>query len=272
MIIPDADSTPARARSAYRAGLVAPTAGIARGYAQANLIALPADQADDFRAFARANPRPCPLLDETAPGAVTSALAGDDLDLRTDLPGYRIWRDGELVAEMGDASAAWSERDDLVAFLIGCSFTFEFALLAAGVPVRHITAGRNVPMYATTVPCRPAGRFHGPLVVSLRGIPADRVDDAIAISGRYPAVHGAPMHVGDPGALGIADLDHPDFGDAPILEPGDVPVFWGCGVTPQAAVLASRPAFAITHSPGHMLITDTPDSAYLEPPLQQEVR
>lgn len=258
---PHADSTPAEAWAAYRRGLVAPTSGVARGAAQANLIVLPARDAADFRAFAAANPKSCPLLDVSEPGATTSRLIPGG-DLRTDLPGYRIWRHGELVEERADAVDAWAEHDDLVAFLIGCSFTFEALLLDAGVPVRHIDAGRNVPMYRTSVECEPAGRFAGRLVVSLRGIPADQVDEAVEITGRYPAVHGAPVHIGDPGAIGITDLDRPDFGDPPVLEPGDVPVFWACGVTPQSALMESRPAFAITHAPGHMLVTDARDDDY----------
>lgn len=258
---PTARTTPARARSAYRGGLIRPTAGIACGHVQANLIALPAADAADFARFARANPKPCPVLDTTDPGSVTSALINGD-DLRTDLPQYRIWRDGELVEEVADARAAWAEHDDLVAFLIGCSFTFEFALLAAGIPIRHIDAGRNVPMYRTAIDCTPAGRFGGKLVVSMRGIPEERVTDAARVSGRYPRVHGAPVHIGDPAGLGITDLDAPDYGDPPVLEPGDVPMFWACGVTPQSVVVSSRPAFAITHAPGHMLITDARDDDY----------
>ncbi|WBU37881.1 putative hydro-lyase [Homoserinibacter sp. YIM 151385] len=259
--LPTAASTPAEARAAYRSGLLAPTTGVASGHAQANLIALPAEDAADFRRFAELNPKPCPILDETSPGAVTSRLTAGG-DLRTDIPRYRVWRHGELVEERADAVEAWAEHDDLVAFLIGCSFTFEFPLLDAGIPIRHMAAGRNVPMYVTGIDCEPAGRFSGRLVVSMRGIPEDQVEAAIEVSGRYPAVHGAPVHVGDPAAIGIRDLHAPEHGDAPVLEPGDVPVFWACGVTPQAAVMASRPAFAITHAPGYMLVTDARDEDY----------
>ena len=259
----NANTTPAQARAAYRAGLKAPTAGIAHGFAQANLITLPADDAADFLEFAKRNPKPCPLLDVTAPGSVTSRLTRGG-DLRTDIPGYRIWHRGEITEEVTDASEAWATRDDLVSFVIGCSFTFEFPLLDAGVPVRHITAGTNVPMYETSIPCEPAGKFASPLIVSMRGIPADQVDTAVQVSARYPAVHGAPVHIGDPDAIGIRDLFAPEHGDPPVLNDGDVPVFWACGVTPQAAVTASKPDFAITHLPGHMLITDARDSDYLE--------
>ena len=254
--------TPEQARARFRAGAVHPTAGWSAGYAQTNLLAVPQDWADDVAAFCRQNPKPCPVLDVSAPGDATTVLA-PSADLRSDLPLYRVWRDGELVAETGDATGWW--RDDLVAFSIGCSFTFETALAADGIPLRHVEQGRNVPMYVTDKQCRPAGRLFGPMVVSMRPIPAELVSRATRISVTMPAVHGAPVHSGDPGALGIADLDKPDFGDPVRFESGDVPVFWACGVTPQAALMASRPPFAITHAPGHMLVTDVPDSVYREP-------
>ena len=266
----DASATqlePARAaRAAYRAGEAAPTSGVAHGLVQANLIAVPADWAFETLLFAQRNPKPCPVLEVLEAGRVESRLAPGS-DIRTDLPGYRVWRDGELVEETADAVAAWQEHPDLVAFLIGCSFTFEAGLADAGIPIRHRELGRNVPMYRTGTACEPAGRLHGDMVVSMRPIPASRVADAVAISGRFPAVHGAPVHIGDPGSLGIADLGAPDFGDPPELHDGrlpegQVPVFWACGVTPQAAIMASRPPFAVTHAPGHMFVTDVPDRAY----------
>ena len=249
---------PARLRAACRDGWSGPTAGHAAGFTQCNLIALPRDWAWDFLLFAQRNPKPCPVLDVTEPGRFDTVLA-PGADLRRDLPRYRIWRDGVLAEETPDAAAAWGEHPDLVAFLIGCSFTFETPLMQAGIEIRHIAQGCNVPMYRTSRDCRPAGRLSGPLVVSMRPIPADRVADAVTISGRFPAVHGAPVHVGDPGGLGIADLSRPDFGDPVAIRPGEVPVFWACGVTPQAAVMASRVPFAITHAPGHMFVTDIPD-------------
>lgn len=256
-----ASSSPDQARRTFRSGLVRPTAGLSQGYAQANLITLPRAEAAGFQEFARLNPKPCPLLD-VLDGTSEPAIA-PGADLRVDLPLYRVWRDGELVDEVSDATDAWGDPAALVSFLIGCSFTFEWALLDEGIPVRHITADRNVPMYRTNVSCVGAGAFSSPLVVSMRGIPAEMVDAAVEVSGRYPLVHGAPVHVGDPEKLGITDLQHPDYGDAPILEAGDVPVFWACGVTPQAAVVASRPRFAITHAPGHMFISDVPNDRYL---------
>lgn len=250
---------PAEARLAYRAGLAAPSAGIAPGFTQCNMISLPADWAWDFLLYAQRNPKPCPVLDVTEAGRFDTVLA-PGADLRRDLPLYRLWQDGRLVDEVTDASAAW--RDDLVTFLIGCSFTFETPLQQAGIEVRHIAQGCNVPMYATNRACRPAGRLSGPMVVSMRPIPADRVADAATITGRYPGVHGAPVHVGDPAALGIADLARPDFGDPVEIRDGEIPVFWACGVTPQAAVMASNVPFAITHAPGHMFITDIPDTKW----------
>lgn len=252
-------TTPAGARGLYREGLVAPTTGHARGFTQANLVMLPKDWAFDMLLFAQRNPQPVPLLDVTDPGSTGTALA-PGADLRTDVPRYRVWENGELVAEPTDVRDLW--RDDLVSFLIGCSFSFELALLDAGVPVRNLEQGRNVSMYRTNVECRPAGRLSGPLVVSMRPVPAAQVVAAVQVTGRMPQVHGAPVHVGAPEALGIEDLARPDFGQAVESLPGDVPVFWACGVTPQAALMASRPPFAITHAPGHMFVTDVPDAVY----------
>lgn len=253
--------TPAEARLLFRDGLVTPTAAWSRGWTQANLLVLPRDLALDFLVFAQRNPTPCPVLDVLEAGQVSGPLL--DGDVRTDLPAYRVYVDGELAEEVTDVRPWW--REDLVSFLVGCSFTFEAALVEGGVPVRHVEQGVNVPMYVTDRRCRPAGAISGPLVVSMRPVPADRVADAVRITSRYPAVHGAPVHVGDPAALGIADLGRPDFGDAVEVRDGEVPVFWGCGVTPQAAVMESRPPLAIAHAPGHMLVTDARDSAYLVP-------
>ena len=250
----------AELRSAIRAGdWTAPTAGLARGFVQANLVILPAKDAADFAEFCRLNARPCPLVEQTAPGDPEPRTCAPGADLRTDVPRYRVFRRGkpELV-EPSDIRDLW--RDDLISFLLGCSFTFEGALLDAGLPVRHIAEGRNVPMYRTSRLCQPAGRFAGNLVVSMRPFQPNQVEQVIAITGKFPTMHGAPIHVGDPAVLGIGDLSRPDFGDAVTIQPGEVPVFWACGVTPQLAICAAGCELAITHSPGCMFVTDWRDS------------
>lgn len=254
--------TPAQARAAFRDGLVVPTAGISGGFAQANLIIVPRPQAFDVLLFAQRNPKSCPLLGVLDAGQASGKLLPGG-DIRTDVPKYVVYEDGVPVAEPTDLTAYW--RDDLVTFIVGCSFTFETALQEAGLPVAHVDQGVNVPMYRTNRRCESAGAMGGPLVVSMRPFPAAQVADAVRITSRYPAVHGAPVHIGDPAALGIADLGRPDFGDAVAIAEGHLPVFWACGVTPQAAVMESRPRLAIGHAPGHMLITDARDSAYLVP-------
>ncbi|MGQ0839679.1 putative hydro-lyase [Actinokineospora sp.] len=249
---------PHAARAAFRSGTITSTSGWANGFAQANLVALPREHAYDMLLFAQRNPKPCPLLDVTDEGAWRTPLA--DADLRTDLPRYRVWRNGALVAEPTDVADVW--RTDLVSFLIGCSFTFEAALTAAGVPLRHVEQGTVVPMYRTNRLCRPAGGLRGPLVVSMRPVPAELVATAVQVTAQVPAVHGAPIHVGAPEALGIADLAAPDYGEPVALRSGEIPVFWACGVTPQAALAGSDVPFAITHAPGHMFITDIRETAY----------
>lgn len=236
-----------------------PTAGLAPGYVQANLVVLPRELAYDFLLFAQRNPKPCPILEVTDTGLPEPRLTAPGADLRTDVPKYRIYRDGTFVQEVTDLLGVWTP--DLVGFLLGCSFTFEAGLLQAGIPVRHIEEGKNVSMFITSIPCMPAGAFSGPLVVTMRPIPAALVSRAVQISGRFPAVHGAPVHVGDPGALGIRDLSKPDFGDPVTIRPGEVPVFWACGVTPQAVAMQAKPPLMISHAPGHMFITDMRDES-----------
>jgi uncharacterized protein YcsI (UPF0317 family) len=242
------------ARARIRNGEIrGPTASLAPGYVQANLVVLPRAQAFEFLLFAIRNPRPCPVIEVVEAGTEAVRTAPGS-DLRLDLPGYRLFRHGRLVESSHDASGWW--REDLVSFLLGCSFSFDAALVDAGVPVRHLELDRNVPMFVTDRPCDPAGGFSGPLVVSYRPIPAAQIDRAIKITAAFPHAHGAPIHTGDPAALGIADLDRPDFGDpVPLLE-GEVPAFWACGVTPQLALANAAPEIAITHEPGHMFITD----------------
>ena len=251
---------PKEVRERIRRGeWVRPTAGCAAGYVQANLVVLPRELAYDFLLFTHRNPRPCPLLEVTDPGSPEPVRVAPGADLRTDLPKYRVYRHGVLAEEVTDLLPLW--RDDLVAFLLGCSFTFEAALLKAEVPVRHLEEGCNVPMYITNRPCAPAGLFEGPLVVSMRPIPPEKVARAAAVTARFPAVHGAPVHVGMPEALGIWDLGCPDFGDPVTIRPGEVPVFWACGVTPQAVAMRVKPPLMITHAPGHMFVTDLRDEA-----------
>lgn len=247
-----------QARLAARSGtFTGPTANLAPGFVQANLAILPRELAYDFLLFCQRNPKPCPLVGVSEVGDPFLPALGRELDIRTDLPRYRVWQDGELVAEPTDIRDLW--RDDLVSFLIGCSFSFEEAMLAAGLTVRHIEQGCNVPMYRTSIPTQGAGRFSGPLVVSMRPLPAADAIRAVQITSRFPSVHGAPVHLGDPALIGISDIGKPDYGDPVTIRPGEVPVFWACGVTPQAVIASIRPSFCITHAPGHMLVTDIPN-------------
>lgn len=229
------------------------TSGMAPGYVQANLAILPREYAADFQRFCALNPKPCPLLASSEPGDPALPSLGRDIDIRTDIGKYRIWRDGVMVEEVEDISAHW--RDDLVCFLLGCSHSFEEALIADGLPVKHIDQGKAVPVYYTDVPTTPSGVFHGPLVVSMRAFkPADAIR-AIQITSRFPNVHGAPVHIGKPEMIGV-DLNRIDAGDFVETAEDELPLFWACGVTPQSVVAASKPSFCITHAPGHMLVTD----------------
>lgn len=251
-------SSPADFRSAVRAGRFRrSTAGQCPGYTQGNLAILPRDYADEFLRFARLNPKPCPVIGITEPGSTRVPELGD-VDLMADVPGYCVFRDGELVEDVPDLKSVW--RDDLVGFVIGCSLSFEEALIEAGVPIRHIEQNTTVPMYVTDRPNARAGRFGGQLVVSMRPMPAAQAIRAVQITSRFPAVHGAPVHLGDPALIGIRDLDRPDFGERAEVRPGEIPVFWACGVTPQQAIRSARPPLAITHQPGHMLVTDIRNS------------
>jgi len=247
--------TGAALRAACRAGLWdRPTSGLAQGFQQGNIVILPRALADDFLRYCTRNPKPAPILGVSEPGDPSLPTLGADIDIRTDVPRYRVFRDGEPAEALTDLNALW--RDDFVTFVLGCSFSFETALLRAAIPVRHIDAGRNVPMYRTNIQTERAGPFGGPMVVSMRPFtPADAIR-ATVLSSYLPQAHGAPVHLGDAAAIGIADITAPDFGDAPDIHDGDVPVFWACGVTPQSAIRHARPPIAITHEPGHMLVTD----------------
>ena len=233
------------------------TSGFAPGFVQCNIVILPADQANDFLRFCQLNPKPCPLIAAGEPGDPTVPPLGD-IDIRTDVPSYRVFRDGKLTEELPDITELW--RDDLVSFALGCSFSFEEALLADGLEVRNVSEGVNVPMYRTNIDCTSAGAFAGNMVVSMRPFKAADAIRAVQICTRFPSVHGAPVHLGDPGLIGINDLALPDYGDAVSMNDGELPVFWACGVTPQVALEAARPPFAITHSPGCMLVTDLRNS------------
>ncbi len=256
----EALGTPCAVRMAARTQrITGQTAGLAPGFVQGNLVVLPVSVADEFLRFCQRNPKPCPLIAVSEPGQPHIASLGEDVDLRTDLPRYHVWRDGVVVASTPSVADVW--RDDLVAFVIGCSFSFEEALTADGIPLKHVSAGTTVPMYRTNVMCEPAGRFNGPLVVSMRPMNAADTIRAIQITSRFPAVHGAPVHLGDPALIGIHDLSRPDYGDAVDISADELPVFWACGVTPQAAIASARIPFAITHAPGCMLVTDIPNAS-----------
>ncbi len=251
--------TPVQLRRAIRSGEhQGNTSGLAPGYVQCNLTILPQQWAQDFQRFCLLNPKPCPLLSvSNVPG--DTGLAGlGEIDIRTDVPRYRIFNEGRLVNEVDNLNTLW--RDDLVTFALGCSFSFEEALLADGLEVRNISEGVNVPMYRSIIPCQAAGPFSGDMVVSMRPFSARDAIRAIQICTRFPSVHGAPVHLGDPSLIGIEDISRPDYGDPVSLKPGEIPVFWACGVTPQVALETARPAFAITHSPGCMLVTDLRNS------------
>ena len=255
MDMDDTSIKPWEARKLIREGkITGQTSGMCAGYAQANLAVLPKDLAYDFLLFCQRNPRSCPLLEVTDVGIRSLRWLAKDTDIATDIPKYRVYKKGELVGEYTSVANQW--RGDFVAFLIGCSFSFEAELLEAGVPVRQIEEHRNVPMYRTNIDCEPAGIFSGKMVVSMRPLPPDQIVRAALITGAMPRVHGAPVHIGSPEEIGITDIDHPDFGDSVTIKPGEVPVFWPCGVTPQSVIMNVKPEIAITHSPGHMFLTD----------------
>jgi len=252
--------SPAEFRSSVRQGLwQKPTAGCCAGYTQLNLVVLPGRYADDFQLFCEKNPQPCPLLERVERGQVEALKLAPGSDLRTDCPGYKVFH-GTQFKFQHNVIDVW--QDDFVSFLIGCSFTFEQAMLQNGIPIRHIELGCNVPMYITDIPCQSAGPFHGSMVVSMRPIPSAMVEKTYAVTRCYPAVHGAPIHNGDPTEIGIVDLAAPDFGDPVPFNEDEVPVFWACGVTPQVALMSLAPEIAITHAPGYMFVSDRRDEDF----------
>ncbi|HSI54374.1 MAG: putative hydro-lyase [Ramlibacter sp.] len=245
---------PSALRLAAREGrFKEPTSGHAPGYLQANLMIVPQAHAFDFLLFCQRNPKPCPLIEVLEAGSVQPRCA-PGANIATDIPGYRLYRDGEFAGERDNVADLW--RDDFVAFLIGCSFSFEAAVAEAGISLRHVQQGRNVAMYRTNIPCTPAGRFEGDMVVSMRPIKSRDVARVVEISGRFDVAHGAPVHIGNPAAIGIADLARPDYGDAVGINDDEVPIFWACGVTPQWVAQKSRLPLCITHAPGKMFVTD----------------
>jgi len=253
-IKPYVNMKPAQVREAIRKQEITfPTAGMAAGYAQANLVILPGEWAKDFEEFCRLNPFPCPVL-EIMKGSPKTHAMGEGGDISTDIPEYFIYRDGVMVEKRRDVSDMW--QDDFVGFLIGCSFSFEEKLMNEGIEVRHIAQGRNVPMFKTNIQCKQAGPFYGPMVCSMRPMTPENAKRAYDITVKMPNVHGAPVHMGDPAEIGIKDIMKPDYGEAVDIYEGEIPVFWPCGVTPQAAVENAKPPIVITHSPGHMFITD----------------
>ena len=242
-------------RSLIRQGIwTSHTSGLADAHVQGNVVILPQAEANDFLRYCQRNPKPCPLLAVSEPGQPWLPTLGNDINICSDVPRYRVWRDGDLVEEPINIRTLW--RDDLVTFVIGCSFSFEQALMEAGLPLRHVEQGRNVAMFRTSISTEPAGPYNGPLVVTMRPMKAAAAIRAVQITSRFPNVHGAPVHIGDPSLIGVTDLQRPDYGDAVEVMPDELPVFWACGVTPQAAIQQARPAFCITHAPGAMLITD----------------
>ena len=259
----DASSGSSVRLAARNGSLTRETTGLAPGYVQANIAIVPSDYANQFSEFCRANSKSCPVLAMSNPGEPSLPLLGEDIDIRTDLPRYRIYRDGDWLSEPTSLIEYW--RNDLVTFAIGCSFTFEHAILDAGIPLRHVAMGRNVAMYRTSIETQMIGPFGGPLVVSMRPFLSQNVESVIEISGRFAAMHGAPVQVGDPSALGIIDLAQPDYGEAVPLYDGDVPVFWACGVTSQVALQSARVPFFFSHAPGCMLVTDILNRAFEDP-------
>ena len=253
-------SSAAEVRAAIRGGSYdGHTAGLAAGKLQCNLAILPERFALDFLRFCQRNPKPCPIVGVSDSGDPSLPTLARDIDIRTDVSKYRVFRHGALSEEVTDISDVWS--DDLVTVALGCSFTFENALLRSGIPVRHIETSTNVPMYRSNIDLVTAGSFGGQMVVTMRPIPEEQVAQAKEISGRFPQAHGAPIAVGEPAQIGITDLSQPDWGDAVEIKAGEVPVYWACGVTPQNVLLDAGLPICVTHSPGHMLIADVAEDA-----------
>ncbi len=230
------------------------TSGLSGGYLQGNLAILPSELATDFLRFCQRNPKPCPLIGVSDAGDPFLPALGHDIDIRTDIPQYKVFKNGELVDHVSHITDLWQE--DFVTFILGCSFSFEEALMAEGIPVRHIEKNKTVPMYRTNIQTVEAGPFSGEIVATLRPLSVENAIRAVEITSRFPQAHGTPIHFGDPLAIGITDINNPEFGEPPDINEGEVPVFWACGVTPQIAIQNAKPSICITHAPGRMLITD----------------
>ncbi len=249
--------TPKQLRDAIRRGQWRqPTSGAAGGYVQANLVMMPKEYAFPFLLFCVRNPKPCPILDVLEPGQISPNIA-PGADIRTDIPKYRIYKNGELEKEVESVEGLFNE--DTVSYLLGCSFSFEKALMDAGIPLRNVEEGKNVSMYVTNIQCASAGPFHAPLVVTMRPMTPAQAVRAAQITTRFHLTHGAPVHLGDPGSIGIKDLGSPDFGDPVTIRPGEIPVFWACGVTSTVAATSHPIPLVITHAPGHMFVSDLRD-------------
>ena len=238
-----------------------PTAGECPGYIQTNMVALPRAYAKRFEAFAKANSKAIPVLEIIEDGHCSKTLA-PSANILNEIPKYNILKDGILVETLKDITHYASE--DLVFFLIGCSFSFENALIENGMPLRHVDEQKNVAMYRTNIKLTPMEGFEGDMVVSMRPIKKEKVADACIVTSHFPKTHGAPIHVGYPDMIGIDDISKPDYGDAIEIKPDEIPLFWPCGVTPQNVITSMKLPFAITHAPGHMFVTDRKDSEYYE--------
>ncbi len=250
---------PATIRKMIKQGeLTSHTSGMAKGYIQANVVILPSAYAYDFLKFCFRNPKTCPLLDVSEKGSKSFPTFGQQADITTEVAAYRVYKQGKLIEQRPNIDTLFTE--DMVSFLIGCSFTFEHALLEAGIPIRHLEEGHNVPMYMTNIPAADSGQFAGNITVSMRPMSMQQAIKATEITSRFKNVHGTPMHIGNPSEIGISNISKPDFGEPVVIKNNEVPVFWGCGVTPQSVALDAKPDIMITHAPGHMFITDIPDS------------
>lgn len=233
------------------------TSGVASGYVQANLVILRKEYALEFMQFCHRNPKPCPLLDVTDIGSSKPVYLGEDADIKTDIGFYRVYRNGKLTETLTDLNEIWEK--DMVGFLLGCSLTFERHLVNTGIYLHHYKNNNPVSMYKTNIPCVEAGIFKGNMVVSMRPIPVKELTNVVLMTSKFSLAHGAPIHIGSPEYIGIKELHKPDFGEVVPMPDDCVPVFWACGVTPQAIAIENKIDLMITHEPGYMFVSDIPD-------------